>query len=94
MPQAPSVVSVALGMAGTRLGGLAGKTAVVVGAGAMGALSAAQLARAGVRRHPRRQPVAAPRRSGWPEESANRASEPKRSASTGCPPRWPTPTWW
>jgi glutamyl-tRNA reductase len=44
-----SVVSVALGMAETKLGGLKGKTAVVVGAGAMGALSAAQLARAGVR---------------------------------------------
>ena len=44
-----SVVSVALGMADTKLGGLKGKTAVVVGAGAMGALSAAHLARAGVR---------------------------------------------
>jgi glutamyl-tRNA reductase len=44
-----SVVSVALGMANTKLGGLKGKTAVVVGAGAMGALSAAHLARAGVR---------------------------------------------
>jgi glutamyl-tRNA reductase len=44
-----SVVSVALGMADKKLGGLQGKTAVVVGAGAMGALSAAHLARAGVR---------------------------------------------
>ena len=44
-----SVVSVALGMADTKLGGLKSKTAVVVGAGAMGALSAAHLARAGVR---------------------------------------------
>jgi glutamyl-tRNA reductase len=44
-----SVVSVALGMADTKLGGLKGKTAVVVGAGAMGALSAAHLARAGIR---------------------------------------------
>lgn len=45
-----SVVSVALGMAGHKLGeaGLAGKTAVVIGAGAMGALSAAHLARAGI----------------------------------------------
>jgi glutamyl-tRNA reductase len=43
-----SVVSVALGMADTKLGGLQGKTAVVVGAGAMGALSAAHLTRAGV----------------------------------------------
>jgi glutamyl-tRNA reductase len=45
-----SVVSVALGMAGTRLGqaGLASKTAAVIGAGAMGALSAAQLTRAGI----------------------------------------------
>lgn len=43
-----SVVSVALGMADQKLGGLAGKTAVVVGAGAMGALSAAHLGRAGV----------------------------------------------
>ncbi len=45
-----SVVSVALGMAGTRLNGLAGKTATVIGAGAMGALSAAHLTRAGVAR--------------------------------------------
>jgi len=45
-----SVVSVALGMAAKKLGqsGLQGKTAVVVGAGAMGALSAAHLSRAGV----------------------------------------------
>jgi glutamyl-tRNA reductase len=43
-----SVVSVALGMADRKLGGLAGKTAVVIGAGAMGALSAAHLGRAGV----------------------------------------------
>jgi glutamyl-tRNA reductase len=44
-----SVVSVALGIAETKLGGLTGKTAVVVGAGAMGALSAAHLTRAHVR---------------------------------------------
>jgi glutamyl-tRNA reductase len=44
-----SVVSVALGMADTKVGGLQGKTAVVVGAGAMGALSAAHLTRAGIR---------------------------------------------
>ena len=45
-----SVVSVALGMAARKLGeaGLQGKTAVVVGAGAMGALSAAHLTRAGI----------------------------------------------
>ncbi len=43
-----SVVSVALGMADTKLGGLRGKTAVVVGAGAMGALSVAHLTRAGI----------------------------------------------
>jgi glutamyl-tRNA reductase len=45
-----SVVSVALAMAERRLGGLAGKTAVVVGAGAMGALSSAHLTRAGIDR--------------------------------------------
>jgi glutamyl-tRNA reductase len=45
-----SVVSVALGMAETKLGGLAGRSAVVVGAGSMGALSAKHLARAGVER--------------------------------------------
>jgi glutamyl-tRNA reductase len=45
-----SVVSVALGMADTKLGGLAGRSAVVVGAGSMGALSAKHLARAGVER--------------------------------------------
>ncbi len=43
-----SVVSVALGMADGKLDGLQGKTAVVVGAGAMGALSAAHLTRAGI----------------------------------------------
>jgi glutamyl-tRNA reductase len=43
-----SVVSVALNMAERRLGGLAGKTAVLVGAGAMGALSAGHLTRAGI----------------------------------------------
>ncbi|ORV97999.1 glutamyl-tRNA reductase [Mycobacterium kyorinense] len=45
-----SVVSVALGMAGKKLGqtGLEGKTAAVIGAGAMGALAAAHLTRAGV----------------------------------------------
>jgi glutamyl-tRNA reductase len=43
-----SVVSVALGMAETKLGGLAGRTAVVIGAGSMGALSAKHLVRAGV----------------------------------------------
>ncbi len=45
-----SVVSVALGLAERKLGGLAGKTAVVVGAGAMGALSSAHLTRAGIER--------------------------------------------
>jgi glutamyl-tRNA reductase len=45
-----SVVSVALGMADTKLDGLAGRSAVVVGAGSMGALAAKQLARAGVER--------------------------------------------
>lgn len=43
-----SVVSVALGMAERKLGGFAGKTAVVIGAGAMGALSATHLTRAGI----------------------------------------------
>lgn len=45
-----SVVSVALGMADQQLEGLAGRSAVVVGAGAMGAMSAKHLARAGVAR--------------------------------------------
>ena len=43
-----SVVSVALGIAETRLGTLAGRTATVIGAGSMGALSATHLVRAGV----------------------------------------------
>jgi len=43
-----SVVSVALTLAERRLGGLSGKTAVLVGAGAMGALSAGHLTRAGI----------------------------------------------
>jgi glutamyl-tRNA reductase len=45
-----SVVSVALGMAEQQLDGLAGRRAVVVGAGAMGALSANHLVRAGIER--------------------------------------------
>jgi len=45
-----SVVSVALGMADQQLDGLARRSAVVVGAGAMGALSAKHLVRAGVER--------------------------------------------
>lgn len=55
-----SVVSVALGLADTKLastapaaiagGGLAGRSAVVIGAGAMGALAAKHLVRAGVER--------------------------------------------
>src|SRR5947209_11083006 len=40
-----SVVSVALGMAEGRLGGLAGKTAVVIGGGSLGGLSAGHLSR-------------------------------------------------
>ncbi|OBF29048.1 glutamyl-tRNA reductase [Mycobacterium sp. ACS1612] len=45
-----SVVSVALGMAEARLDTLAGRSAVVVGAGSMGALAAKHLVRAGVER--------------------------------------------
>jgi glutamyl-tRNA reductase len=45
-----SVVSVALGMAQAKLGSLAGRSAVVIGAGSMGALSAKHLVRAGVDR--------------------------------------------
>jgi glutamyl-tRNA reductase len=45
-----SVVSVALDMADAKLGGLAGRTAVVVGAGSMGSLSAKHLVKAGVER--------------------------------------------
>jgi len=43
-----SVVSVALDIAAERVAGIAGRTATVVGAGSMGALSAAHLIRAGV----------------------------------------------
>src|ERR1700710_2712430 len=42
-----SVVSVALEMASGKLDGLAGRAAVIIGAGSMGALSAAHLVRAG-----------------------------------------------
>jgi glutamyl-tRNA reductase len=45
-----SVVSVALNMADGKLGGLAGRTATIVGAGSMGALTAAHLMRAGIGR--------------------------------------------
>ncbi|HEY9304849.1 MAG TPA: glutamyl-tRNA reductase [Mycobacterium sp.] len=45
-----SIVSVALGMANIQLGGLAGRSAVIVGAGSMGALSAKHFACAGVKR--------------------------------------------
>jgi glutamyl-tRNA reductase len=43
-----SVVSVALSMAEHKVDGLAGKTGVVIGAGAMGALSSSHLIRAGI----------------------------------------------
>ena len=43
-----SVVTAALQVAGTRLGELAGRPALVIGAGAMGALAVATLSRAGV----------------------------------------------
>jgi glutamyl-tRNA reductase len=45
-----SVVSVALGMANAKLSGLAGRSAVIIGAGAMGSLSAKHLVRSGVAR--------------------------------------------
>nr|WP_090341437.1 glutamyl-tRNA reductase [Mycolicibacterium malmesburyense]CRL71300.1 glutamyl-tRNA reductase [Mycolicibacterium malmesburyense] len=45
-----SVVSVALDTAESKLGSLAGRTAVVIGAGSMGSLAAKHLARAGVDR--------------------------------------------
>ncbi|MEZ0340193.1 glutamyl-tRNA reductase [Mycobacterium sp. pV006] len=45
-----SVVSVSLDIAERKLGSLAGRSAVVVGAGSMGALAARQLVRAGVER--------------------------------------------
>jgi glutamyl-tRNA reductase len=45
-----SVVSVALEMASGKLDGLAGRAAVIIGAGSMGALSAAHLVRAGIGR--------------------------------------------
>ncbi len=45
-----SVVSVALDTAESKLGSLAGRTAVVIGAGSMGSLAAKHLARAGVER--------------------------------------------
>jgi glutamyl-tRNA reductase len=45
-----SVVSVALDIAEVKLGSLAGRTAVVIGAGSMGALSAKHLVRAGIGR--------------------------------------------
>jgi glutamyl-tRNA reductase len=45
-----SVVSVAIDIAETKLGSLAGRTAVVIGAGSMGALSAKHLVRAGIER--------------------------------------------
>lgn len=45
-----SVVSVALDIAGTQLGGLTGKTAAIIGAGSMGSLAAAHLTRAGIGR--------------------------------------------
>lgn len=45
-----SVVSVALDIAEAKLGSLAGRSAVVIGAGSMGALSAKHLVRAGIER--------------------------------------------
>ena len=88
-----SVVSVALEMAGTRLSGLAGRTAAVIGAGSMGALSAAHLVRAGIgrvyvvnRSLPRAERLAANlHEQGVPATAL---------ASTTWPSHWPTPTSW
>ena len=89
-----SVVSVALGMAETKLSSLAGRTAVVIGAGSMGALSAKHLVRAGVERvHvvnrslPRAQQACAQH----PRAGRRRLT---RIRSTTSPVSWQTPTWW
>ena len=60
-----SVVSVALDRAAGIIGegGLVGRTAVVVGAGAMGGLAVAHLTRAGIDTHRRRQPHTGTRRA-------------------------------
>ena len=96
-----SVVSVALGMAETKLDGLAGRTAVVVGAGSMGALSAKHLARAGVERiHvvnrtlPRakrlaaQHPRAGRRRRRLPASTTWRPCSPTPTSSSAAPARF------
>ena len=86
-----SVVSVALGMAETRLDGLGGRSAVVVGAGAMGGLSAKHLARAGVERvHVVNRSL--PRARALAHTSATSASPPTPSRSTTYRPCSPMPT--
>ncbi|ETZ53975.1 glutamyl-tRNA reductase [Mycobacterium avium MAV_120709_2344] len=79
-----SVVSVALDMADRRLGGLAGKTAVLVGAGAMGALAAAHLS-APASAGPRAQPVAVAGPTAGPQDPRNRGAG--RRAAAGAPGR-------
>ena len=91
-----SVVSVALDMRRAARHGRRwpGRTAAVIGAGSMGALSAAHLVRAGVghvhvvnRSLPRAQRLAENiREQGVGADGLDR--------STTCPPRWPTPTSW
>ena len=79
-----SVVSVALGMADTKLDGLAGRSAVVIGAGAMGALSAKHLARAGVERvHIVNRSLPRAQEAGR-EDPRTRRRRPTRSRSTTC----------
>ena len=89
-----SVVSVALGMAERKLGGLPGKTALVIGAGAMGALVGGAAHPRGHRPHPRAQPVAVPGAAAGPQDPRIGCARPRRRPSTAWPTRWPTPTWW
>ena len=78
-----SVVSVGLAEAERRARPAApGKRALVIGAGSMGALSAATLARAGIGELVDRQPVPASGPSGWPRSSAGR---PARCRWTAVP---------
>ena len=88
-----STVSVALGMADAQLGGLVGRSAVIVGAGSMGALSAKHLVCAGVERiHVVTRSL--PHATAWPTTCVHKVWTPTREGSSTSRPRWLTPTWW
>ena len=91
-----SVVSVALGEAERVLGPLAGRRALVIGAGSMGALAAATLLRAGVAELTvaNRTPDRAERLAAQLRRRGRAPAGPGRRAGRRSPTSWSARTWW